>query len=71
MAIKAKTTFSLVDQFFNADSVTTLAKALTNACDGFDQKKFINESIDAFPELELKDRIRHMVDRLGTQLPEG
>lgn len=66
MAIKAATTFSLADQLFNADSVTTLAKALTNAWDGFDQKKFINEIIDAFPELGLKDRIRHMVDRLGT-----
>ena len=51
MAIKAETTFSLADQLFNADSVTTLAKALTSAEDGFDQKKFINETIDAFPEL--------------------
>ncbi len=51
MAIKAETTFSLADQLFSADSVTTLAKALTNAGDGFDQKKFINETIDAFPEL--------------------
>ncbi len=43
MAIKAETTFSLADQLFNADSVTTLAKALTNAWDGFDQKKFIGD----------------------------
>ena len=51
MEIKAETTFSLADQLFNADSVTTLAKALTNEGDGLDQKKFINETIDAFLEL--------------------
>ena len=69
MAIKAERSFSLADQIFNADSVGQLANALSNASKPFDKKRFLSESLKAFPDLEFKDRIRHMVDRLDAQLP--
>lgn len=36
----------------------------------FDEAAFAQESLAAFPDLELKQRISHMVDRLDAQLPE-
>ena len=70
MAIKAETSFSLADQLFNPESVRTLADALARAWSEFDEAQFTQESLDAFPNLELKQRISHMVDRLDAQLPE-
>ena len=70
MAIKADTSFSLADQLFNAASVKTLADALANAWPQFNAADFSRLSLSAFPELELKQRINHMVDQLDLQLPE-
>lgn len=69
MAIKADTSFSLADQLFNEATVATLADAVAKASKTFNPQLFSRETLAAFPDLELKDRIRHMVDRLGQQLP--
>lgn len=70
MAIKAETSFSLADQLFNAASVRTLADAVAKAWPQFDKAEFTQKSLAAFPDLELKQRISHMVDCLGQQLPD-
>ena len=70
MAIKAERAFSLADQVFNADSVGELARALAKATEHFNANTFTKKCLSAFPELEFKDRIRYMVERLGDQLPE-
>ena len=70
MAIKAETSFSLADQLFNAASVGTLADAMAAAWKDFDKRRFVRESLAAFPNLELKARIRHLVERLDDQLPD-
>ena len=69
MAIKAETSFSLADQLFNADSVRTLTDAVAKAWPEFDAATFTQASLAAFPDLELKQRIGHMVDQLDEQLP--
>ena len=70
MAIKAETSFSLADQLFNAATVRTLAKALSEASPTFKASTFTRKSLAAFPDLELKQRIGFMVDRLDDQLPD-
>jgi 3-methyladenine DNA glycosylase AlkC len=70
MAIKAETSFSLADQLFNAESVRILADAMTKVWPQFDKAEFTQKSLAAFPDLQLKQRISHMVDRLDEQLPD-
>jgi len=70
MKARAEPSFSLADQLFNAASVGTLADALADAWPEFDRERFAEESLSAFPDLELKQRISHMVDRLEAQLPD-
>jgi 3-methyladenine DNA glycosylase AlkC len=70
MAIKAEPSFSLADHLFNAESVGSLAAALAKSRRKFDKTEFTQASLAAFSELELKERIRHMVNRLDDQLPD-
>ena len=70
MAIKAETSFSLADQLFNETSVRRLADAMAEAMPQFDKTEFTRKSLAAFPDLELKQRIGHMVVQLDEQLPE-
>ena len=70
MAIRAEPSYSLADQLFNAETVGTFAEAVANAWPKFDQAQFTQASLAAFPDLELKARIRHLVDRMDEQLPE-
>ncbi len=70
MAIKAEPSFSLADRLFNAGSVQVLADAMARSWQKFDKASFTQDSLAAFPDLELKARIRHMVDRLDEQLPD-
>ncbi len=70
MAIKAKPSFSLADQLFNAESVGTLAQAVATSWPQFDKALFVQANLAAFEELELKERIKHMVERLDDQLPD-
>jgi len=69
MAIKAKTSFSLKDQLFNAQSVALLSNALSGALPGFNKNRFEQEVLKEFPNLELKARIDWMVSVLSEHLP--
>ena len=69
MAIKAKPTFSLKDQLFNADSVRKLADRLATAHADFDGRAYANDVVARFPQLELKQRIDWMVTTLESHLP--
>ena len=71
MAIKAETSFSLADQLFNADTVGLLGDALARASKKFNKARFKKESLAAFPDLELKARISHLVDKVDDQLPDN
>ena len=69
MSIRAETSFSLKDDLFNKRSVASLADGLAAARKGFQRKRFERAVLEAFPELELKARIDHMVSVLGDHLP--
>lgn len=71
MAIKAKTSFSLKDQLFNAQSVGKLADALDNTQLHYKREEFEREILGAFPKLELKARIDWMVTVLAKHLPDN
>tara|TARA_R110002072_G_scaffold1780_3_gene14631 strand:- start:30095 stop:31228 length:1134 start_codon:yes stop_codon:yes gene_type:complete len=70
MAIKAEVSFSLKDELFNQSTVTELAHALGKASPKFVKDRFIKGSLQAFPQLELKERIAHLVHMMAEQLPE-
>ena len=70
MAVKAKPSFSLADQMFNDKSVGLLADALAKSWPKLDEEVFAEACLSAFPSLELKERIRHMVDQLDARLPD-
>lgn len=69
LSIRAETSFSLKDDLFNEHSVARLADGLAGASKGFQRKRFERAVLKAFPELELKARIDHMVSVLGDHLP--
>ncbi len=69
MAPKAKPTFSLKDQLFNAETVAELADALKRADSKFKRDRFLKEAIAPFPTLELKERITWLVQCLTEHLP--
>ncbi|MFN3187978.1 MAG: hypothetical protein ACK42D_00310 [Candidatus Paceibacteria bacterium] len=64
-----KEKFSLKDHLFNQKKVKYLASLLTNADSKFAKEVFVDEVMSRFPELELKDRIRHITDVLTRHLP--
>jgi hypothetical protein len=70
MAIKAETTFFLKDQLFNAHTVAELSSALAKARPQVNQRKFEQDILSKFPELELKARIDWMVTVLAQHLPD-
>ena len=70
MSIRAETGFSLADQLFNRDSVGRLAAALADADRDFDPARFRRRVLKPFAQLALKQRIDHIVDMLGQQLPD-
>ena len=69
MAIKAETTFFLKDQLFNTRTVAELSSALSKATPQVNQRKFEQDILNKFPELELKARIDWMVTVLAQHLP--
>jgi 3-methyladenine DNA glycosylase AlkC len=69
VGIKAKPSFSLKDQLFNAESVRTLADAIQRVRPKFRQKSFEQEVLARFPALELKERIHWIVTTLESYLP--
>ncbi|MEM6429086.1 MAG: DNA alkylation repair protein [Deinococcota bacterium] len=68
--MKATTTFSLKDQLFNKDKVAYLAELFQTAYPQFPADAFVKDVVDAFPELELKQRITHITEQLRTCLPD-
>jgi 3-methyladenine DNA glycosylase AlkC len=69
LSIRAETSFSLKDHLFNEHSVARLADGLAAATKGFQRKRFERSVLEAFPELELKARIDHIVSVLSDFLP--
>jgi 3-methyladenine DNA glycosylase AlkC len=69
MSIKAQPSFSLKDQLFNTRTVGVLSAALQKADRGFRRKAFERQVLDAFAELELKQRIAWIVTSLEPHLP--
>ncbi len=70
MAIKAAPTFSLADQVFNEQTVETLARSVAQAFPEFDKTRYTRGVLKQFPKLELKERIRCLVDALDDQFPD-
>ncbi|MEM7333270.1 MAG: DNA alkylation repair protein [Chloroflexota bacterium] len=67
--MKAETTFSLKDQLFNQEKVEYLAGLFTAVYPQFQADEFIRQTVVAFPDLELKQRIDHISDTLHAYLP--
>lgn len=61
--------FSLKDHLFNPSKVTFLARSIANVYPAFEQEKFQKEVVQAFPQLELKERIAHIRQCLRRFLP--
>lgn len=70
MAIKAKPSFSLKDQLFNADTLRLLSDGIAGVHQSFDQAGFERSVLKAFPDLELKQRIDWIVTALESHLPK-
>ncbi|MEM6255965.1 MAG: DNA alkylation repair protein [Cyanobacteria bacterium P01_D01_bin.156] len=68
--MKAKTSFSLKDQLFNPEKVEYLGGLITQAFPEFDQPTFHTAVVEAFPNLELKERITHITQCLHSHLPK-
>ncbi|MES2749679.1 MAG: hypothetical protein V4606_04785 [Patescibacteria group bacterium] len=64
-----KERFSLKDHLFNKDTVTYLADLFVAVDATFNKKKFVNEVVGKFPELELKARIVWITEVLARHLP--
>lgn len=67
--MKAKSTFSLKDQLFNATKVAYLSDLVSAAYPSFAADDFQKDVVDAFPSLELKERIAHISEMLHKHLP--
>ncbi len=61
--------FSLKDHLFNAEKVACLSDAIINIYPSFEKNAFEKETIEAFPQLELKERIAHISHCLRKYLP--
>ncbi len=68
--MKAKPSFSLKDQLFNAEKVAWLARRFARAYPAFPRQAFRRDVVAAFPELELKERIAHIATCLRGALPD-
>ncbi|NJN33847.1 MAG: DNA alkylation repair protein [Saprospiraceae bacterium] len=64
-----KEKFSLKDHLFNAEKVSYLAQALADVYVLFDKPLFEQAILEAFPRLELKERIAHIRQCLRKFLP--
>ena len=63
--------FSLKDKLFNPQKVNQIAAEIKDVYKAFDQASFEKESIEAFKNLELKERIAHIRNMLAKYLPNG
>jgi 3-methyladenine DNA glycosylase AlkC len=67
--MKAKTSFSLKDQLLNPEKVAFLVARLCAAGTDFPADSFSARVLEAFPRLELKERIDHIAECLREALP--
>lgn len=58
------------DALFNAPKVSMIASEIKSVYGDFEQEKFEKETVEKFPELELKARIFHIRDMLAKYLPD-
>ncbi|MCG9880132.1 MAG: DNA alkylation repair protein [Bacteroidia bacterium] len=63
--------FSLKDHLFNKFKVEKIATEIGNVYPEFARQKFVKEVLQAFPNLELKERIYHITDSLQKHLPSN
>jgi len=61
--------FSLKDELFNPKKVNQIATEIKNVYKVFEQTSFEKETVEAFENLELKERITHIRDMLAKYLP--
>lgn len=69
MTADSKEKFSLKDELFNLQKVEKIAKEIQEVYPAFDAQNFSQETLKAFPKLELKERIYHIRDMLHKYLP--
>lgn len=62
---------TLKNELFNRETVTILAKIIKEVYSDFEYDKFINDSVDSFPPLELKERMTSVRKQLRTHLPDN
>jgi len=71
MTEKTKEKFSLKDHLFNEKKVKKLADEIFSVYKDFQKEKFISEALKEFKNLELKERISHLVFLLQKYLPNN
>lgn len=62
-------TFSLKDLLFNEGKIKMLASRIKSTYSDFDDSTFVKNTVDKFPELELKQRIAWIREQLYIHLP--
>lgn len=62
--------YSMKDDLYNADKIHKIASEIREVFPSFEQEKFEKETVEKFPELELKERIFHIRDMLSKYLPD-
>ena len=62
--------FSLKDHLFNRSKIKILAEQIKKIHPPFESTRFIRTTVQKFPELELKDRIRWIREQLKRFLPK-
>ena len=60
----------LKDILFNIEKVSLFAENIKRVHWDFQEEKYVQETVNKFPELELKQRIYHMKDMLKKYLPD-
>ena len=70
MTDKPTPSYSLKDVLFNEEKVTYLAGVLKGAYNELDEKAFIQDVVEKFPELELKERISWIRSCIQKHFPE-
>ena len=70
MTADSKEKFSLKDELYNLQKVEMIAREIQEVYPSFEGSDFIKEIVEAFPTLELKERIYHIRNMLYKYLPK-
>ena len=62
--------YSMKDDLYNAKKIHKIASEIKAVYSAFAQEEFEKETVEKFPELELKERIFHIRDMLVKYLPD-